>query len=176
MRIKILMLLMLTMFLVGCATVKTNYVDPTGRKLPDPSYNLQVIGEPLFFTFYYTAYEMVEDVDGSQISTPHFLNFLELQTIDTTKIKALTLTIEVNNPKQLKYTLYEKVELKVGGGNVNWKEIQKGGERNASKLPYRRFVYRLPLGEKVKMVDYMISVHLDDVEVLRIGHFRYQTT
>lgn len=168
------LLVAMAMVLVGCATVKTNYVDPAGRNLPNPHYALQVIGEPLFFTFYYTAYEEVKDLDGSKILKPTYLNLLDFNTIDKHKIKALTLSIEVNNPKGLEYDLYEKVEMKIGKGNVNNKLVQKGGSTNRSNLSYRHFVYNLPIGKDVKMVDYLVIVYFQQQEVARIGHFRYQ--
>lgn len=158
------------MLLVGCATVKTEFVDPYGRQMPNPHFVLQAVGEPLLVTFYYTAYEEIKDVDGSSIAKPTFLDFRSYQNLSVEKYKAITLTIEVRNPKNVEYSLYEQV--KYDTANYGGK-VQKGGEINRSNQAYRQFVYRLPCKDGVRAVDHVVIVHANDHEIMRIGHFRY---
>jgi len=165
-------MVMVIMF-VGCSTIKTNMVDPAGRQMPDPSYQLKIIGEPIGITFYYTSFTMVQDVDGSMISKPTYLDFLTFHEFYAGKIKAVTLTIEVSNPTGIEYSLYQKTDMKIRKDQVNTTEVQTGGEMNRSNQPYRQFVYQLPFGKDVRMVDHHVSFLVKDAEVARIGHFRY---
>jgi len=167
------LLIVMAMALVGCATIESPYVDPTGRMLPNPSYTLNVIGEPIRIVFYYTAYEVVEDVDGSQVPKPIYLDFLKHHEFNTKKVKAVQLIIEVNNPMEKEYGLYQEVDLTIARGQVNTTKMQTGGEINRSKMKYRQFVYDLPFGEQVRDVDHRVSFYVKDMEVARIGHFRY---
>ena len=173
MKSKHVTLLMAMMFLVGCATVRPQFVDPTGRKLPNPSYTLQVIGDPMHIIFYYASFEEVKDVDGTMISKPTYQSFLKHHDFYANKVKAVTLVIEVNNPNETEYSLYETVDVKIRKGQTNTTEVQMGGEVNSSILPYRQFVYPLPFGENIREVDHHVSFYVNNMEVARIGPFRY---
>ena len=128
------LLVIMAMALVGCATIESPYVDPTGRQLPNPSYTLNVIGEPIRIVFYYTAYKTVKDVDGTEVAEPIYLDFLTHHEFYAGKIKAVQLIIEVNNPMEREYGLYQEVDLSVARGQVNTTKMQMGGEINRSKL------------------------------------------
>lgn len=172
-RIRHVTILITLLLVIGCSTIHTNLIDPTGRILPDPSYTLQVIGNPLYITFYYAAHKDVKDVDGTHIFNPVYLDFLKFHDINRNEFKGITLTIEVNNPTGLEYSLYEKITMKTGG-NVNWIEVQKGGEVNRSNLPYRQFVYKLPYGKNFRIVDHLVTINLgNQKDIARIGNFRY---
>ena len=163
-------LLSIMLLLVGCATVNTEFVDPYGRQLPNPHFVLQAVGQPLLVTFYYTAYEEVKDVDGTVIGKPVFLDFRSYQTLSVKKYKALTLTIEVKNPAEIEYQLYEQIkydEAETG------KSIQKGGMIRKSNLPYRQFVYNLPCEDGFRSVDQLVIMSVGNFEIMRIGNFRY---
>lgn len=168
------LLLVMAIVFIGCATVKPNFVDPMGRTLPDKHYTLQVVGKPLFISFYYTAWEEVKDLDGSKIGNPTYLDFFKPNEINKKKVKAITMTVEVNNPTGLEYGLYQKMDLRIGQGNVNIKEVQTGGEVNRSNLPYRQFVYRLPIGKNIHEVEQLVKVYLENTEVARLGSFTYK--
>jgi len=172
-RIKHVILLIALLTLVGCATIKTNYVDSAGRSLPNPSYKFQIIGEPISIMFYYTAYEEVKDVDGSIILKPIYLDLLLYHYLNTKKIKGVTLTIEVNNPEGLEYSLYQKIDMKLGADSIHRTAMQKVGEVNRSNLPYRQFVYYLPFDKEVREVDSLVLFYLGDREVAQIGNFKY---
>ncbi len=170
--VTLLITIAMAIILGGCSTIQTKIVDPTGRQLPDPNYTLRVIGEPILVVFYYTSYEELKDVDGSAVGNPTYLDFLKFHDFHTNKVKAVTLTIEVNNPQRLEYSLYQKLDMKIGKG-FKQEEVQKGGEANRSNLPYRQFVYKLPYGENVRTVDNLVTLYIGNSEVARIGNFRY---
>jgi hypothetical protein len=157
---------------ISCATVKTEVKDTTGRLLPNPHYYAQPIAFPIAIIFYYTAYEEVQDVDGTILYKPTFLSFLESHEIDNKKYKNITLTIEVNNPNRIEYSLYENA-------NVDFIDSEdtlvanSGGVVNSSSSDYRQFVYQLPNGDNVKEVDYTMIMQIGDREVLRVGPFIY---
>lgn len=167
-RSKQIIFILTVMLLTGCATVNTTLKDVNGRAMPDPHYNLQLIGLPFYTSFYYTVYEEIKDVDGSAIYKPKYLSFLTEHDIYSEKYKAITLTIEINNLKNLEYSLYTDVKVKTRSN-----EIQSGGEVNRSNMPYRQFVYQLPYGDSVRKVDYHMTLRIDNSDVMSFGNFRY---
>jgi len=155
--------------LTGCAINHVQLVDPIAREIPKPHYVLSGISTPITVLFYYTAFEEIRDVDGTVIAKPTYLDFLDHQTIYTGKIKAVTLTLEINNPKGITYSLWE--EMKVNEKKVG--EVQSGRYLNRSNQKYRQFVYRLPLGGDVRDVEQCVRLMVDQNEVMRIGYFQY---
>lgn len=173
MNIRNVTLSVIMLLLIGCASVQTNWVDPAGRPLPDPSYTLNPIGTNMRVTFFYAGIKSTKDVDGSDVVSLDYLDMLKPdQDIFASKYQGVCLIIQVHNPEQVEYSLYEKTIMKVGQ-SFKSTEVQKGGERNVSKLPYRQFVYDLPFGEKIVEVDHLVILSIQDEEVLRIGNFRY---
>ena len=173
MKIKNVTLSLIMFLLVGCASIQTNWVDPAGRPLPDPSYTLNPIGTQMRVTFFYAAIKGTPDVDGSNVVSLDYLDMLKAnQDIVASKYQGVCLIVQVHNPEQLKYSLYEKTIMRVGQ-SFKSTEVQTGGERHASNLPYRQFVYNLPFGEKVVDVDHLVILHINGEEALRIGNFRY---
>ena len=170
MKRKYVTLLLSMLFLVGCSTTHTVLKDPIGRQMPSPHYVLQVVGLPLYVSFYYTAFETIEDLDGSEIAKPVFLDFITPHDIYAQKYKAITLTIEISNAKNIEYSLYEHLKMEVKNPS---KEIQKGGEVARSNLEYRQFVFQLPYGNDVRFVDHTIMFQIDNSDVLQIGSLRY---
>ena len=170
MKAKTYVTLLLIMLLFRCATIKTEYVDPHGRQLPDPHYVLKAVGMPILVTFYYTAYEEVKDLDGTIVSKPVFLDSLTYQNLSAKKYKALTLTIEVRNPQEIEYSFYEQIKYdEADTGKV----IHKGGRIKRSNLSYRQIVYHLPCEDGYRSVDQVVIMEVDNHEIMRIGHFRY---
>ena len=170
MKVKNVALIFIMLFLTGCATTQTRFVDQTGRVLPEPHYGLRVVGEPMYVTFYYTAFETINDLDGSKIAKPKFFGFMETHDIFAEKYQSITLTIEVNNPTQIEYSLYERRMMEIGSPRV---QAQTGGEIKRSNLEYRQFVIPLPYGEDIRSVDHLIILRIDDQDVMQIGSFRY---
>lgn len=159
----------LFLILMGCSTHKVQLVDPSLRAIPDPHFVLEGVGQPITVLFYYSAFEGVEDIDGTIVANPRYLDFLRHHDIFTNKIKAITVTIEVSNPEGLDYSLVETVSLKV----KKLGDVQSGRTLNSSNLIHRQFVYELPLGSNVRDVDHCIKVFTGGNEIMRIGHFRY---
>jgi len=170
MKVKYVTLIFIMLFLSGCATMKTQFVDQAGRAMPEPHYALKVVGQPMYVTFYYTAFETITDLDGSEIAKPAFFPFMKTHDIFAEKYQSLTLTIEVNNPTSIEYSLYERKDMKVGKAKT---EMQTGGEIKRSNLEYRQFVIQLPYGEEVRFVDHLIILQIDEKDVMQIGSFRY---
>ena len=171
MRLKhVTLFLMIFLLFTGCASVNTKLIDPTGRAMPDPHYVLRAVGTPLTATFYYTAFKVVKDVDGTLVSTPVFLDFLTFHDIDSEKYKNVTLTIEVNNPDNIEFSLYQTLDMEIGKGRT---KVQKGGEIKESNLSYRQFIYHLPLGEEIRTVDQHVTLSIENDVVMMIGNFRY---
>jgi hypothetical protein len=162
---------MLSFLFVGCATtMNVELKDQTGRVMPDPHYVLHGIENPIQVLFFYTAYEEVSDVDGTVIGKPKFLDLLTHHDIFAEKTKRITLTIQVNNPNELEYSLYRLIKLQVGDAR---REVHFGDEINRSKLPQRQFVYSLPYSEDVRAADYLITLQVEGSGVMEIGTFRY---
>lgn len=174
MKIKyVTLLIALVITLVGCTTIEHNLVDPTGRKIPDPSYILAVLDTDILIVFYYASYDETVDLDGSSIPNPDYLDFLKFHDFSRKKTKAVTLTIEVRNPQGLEYSMYQEMELVIRKDSVNTMKMQVGGEMYKSNLPYRQFVFKLPLREDVRTVDNLVKLYVGKHEVARIGNFRY---
>jgi len=168
-RFRYLVIFILFILLTGCAARRPQFVDPTGRLLPNPHYMMQTIGYPIAVVFYYAAYEEVEDVDGSKVKSPEYLSLFEHHNIDAKKIKAITLTMEIQNPREIEYSLYQEIIIK--GKEV--KTILEGGRANTSNMSYRQYVFNLPYGTDVLDVDHHLSLLVEGNEMLRIGHFQY---
>jgi hypothetical protein len=162
-------LILLTIFFVsGCAIVRPQFIDPTGREIPTPHYVSYIPGTPMSITFYYTAYQEVHDIDGTRILKPTYLDFMRYHKLPYEKYQGLTLTIEINNPSKIKYYLYHKMRIK-----ESIQDVQADGEMKKSNLGYRQFVYNLPYWEDLREVDNIVTLNIDELEVLRIGSFRY---
>ena len=172
MKIRNVTLLMMFMLLVGCASVQTQWVDTTGRPLPNPSYTLNPLGTNMRVTFFYAAMKGTKDVDGSNVVSLDYLDMMKEQDIFASKYQGVCLIIQVHNPDQDTYSLYEKVDMKIGQ-SFKSTEVQAGGEKNSSKMPYRQFVYDLPFKEDVVEVDHLVIVRVNGVESLMIGNFHY---
>jgi len=164
---------MLSLFLlVSCATIKAEVKDPVGRTMPDPHYVLQPVGYPILITFYYTAFEQKKDLDGTIIAIPKYLP-IKSHDIFADKTKAVTLTIEVNNPNRIEYSLYQQASVIIGKNFGERKEVKLGGELNRSNISYRQFQYKLPYGKDVRKVDYLVTLKIDNQELARLGNFQY---
>lgn len=170
--IKTIIFILLFVVFVGCSTIQMNYVNPAGRQLPDHCILLNGVGEPISTIFYYSTFKLIKDVDGTLIKkTLEYLPMTKIHHIYTNKVDGLTLTIEVNNPTGIEYSLYQQMSVKTRTG-----DIQTGGEINRSNLSYRQFVYMLPYSSDVRRVDHFLTLQVKGQPVLRIGHFEYQLT
>jgi len=165
-------LLVMMLMLVGCATVQTNYIDPTGRALPNPSYTMKPIGTNMTVTFYYAGMKTSKDVDGSDVATIEYFDMFEKHRFFDNHYQGIALIIHINNPEELEYSLYEKFNANIGI-SYSYVEMQKGGEVNRSNLPYRQFVYNLPFREDVVDVDHTVTLMIKGDPMVQMGPFHY---
>jgi hypothetical protein len=155
---------------MSCATINHQLVDPQGRELPTPHYKVNPVGYPLYITFYYTANEHIYDVDSTLILKPKFLALGETYDIFAEKYKSITLTIEVNNPQGIEYSLYQQITATLKSPTAR---MDIGGTLNKSNMRYRQYVFQLPYAERVREVDHSITLKIDDVDVFMFGNFTY---
>ena len=170
MQIKHIITFVMMLFFIGCSTVTTQLVDPMGRELPTPHYKVNPVGYPLYITFYYTANEHIYDVDSTLILKPKFLALGETYDIFAEKYKSITLTIEVNNPQGIEYSLYQQITATLKSPTAR---MDIGGTLNKSNMRYRQYVFQLPYAERVREVDHTITLKIDDVDVFMFGNFTY---
>jgi len=155
--------------LTGCATIKPQFVDPIGRIMPNPHYVLNGIEHPITVLFYYSSLKVMNDIDGTIVSQPTYIDFLKYQDFHLDEIKYINLTIEIRNPLGLEYSLYEEANVTLRDSNV----MKTGKELNKSNMKYRQFSYALPCQSDVQDVDHNISLLVNKQAIMQIGHFRY---
>lgn len=172
MNIRHVTILVIALFLIGCSTVQTNWVDESGKTIPDPHYTLNPIGTKMVVTFFYATVSERKDIDGTSILSFQYLDMMKKHNFCLTKYENLCLIIQVYNPEQLNYSLNENMNMKVGK-SFNSSSMQMCGKRRASILPYRSFVYNLPFEEDIVEVDHSVILKVDDQEVMHIGTFHY---
>jgi len=163
-------LIALLTLVVGCATIKANYVDQTGRQLPIPHYMLQNMSGDLMFTFYYTLLNVNKDLDGTILETPTYVCMASFHKIKLSHYKAITLTIEVMNPKETEYNLWEKYTSVDVEGNKTY----NGTNLAKSNAKYRQFIFNLPFSSDIKEIVYSIEVSDKNGDmILNIGDLHY---
>lgn len=173
MKFRNIFLIIILSFMIGCATIQMEVKDPTGRLIPTPHYYSQAIGYPIAVLFYYTVYEEVEDLDGTILQKPTYLSLFDTHDINTSQYKIMTLTIEIDNPEKIEYSLYKEEDIIIGEGEDRI-VVNVGGQfLNSSNSQYRQFVYTLPYGDNLHKVDHTVIMQIDDNEVVRAGTFSY---
>ena len=164
-------LIALLTLVVGCATIKTNYVDQTGRQLPIPHYVLQNMSGDLTFTFYYTLLKVNKDLDGSALRIPTYVSMASFHKIKLSNYKAITLTIEVMNPKKIEYNLWGKYTSVDAEGSKTY----NGSNLAKSNAEYRQFVFNLPFSSDIESVIYNVEVSDKNGDmILNIGDMHYK--
>jgi hypothetical protein len=164
-----IILLFLSLLIVGCATtIKSTYVDPTGRQLPVPHYVLQSTSDKMQATFYYALLKGKKDLDGTTIRIPTYLPLKE-QEIQFEKNNILELTIELLNMNQSRYVLWETYRIVYENNHVSY-----CGKRLATtNFNYRKFECLLPYSKDIKKVEYKIEIQSKGLTVMTIGNFQY---
>lgn len=167
----IILLVILCIFLIGCATiVKPTFVDPTGRQLPVPHYVLQDMSGDLTFTFYYTLLNVNKDLDGTILRIPTYIHLASFHKIKLSEYKAITLTIEVMNPKKIEYNLWDYYT----SVDVKENKTYNGSRLAKSNAKYRQFDFNLPFSPDIKQVVYSVEVSdKNGDQMLNIGDLHY---
>jgi len=129
--------IILLFLLVGCATSNMIAVDQTGREVPMPHYMMRTMDGNYQVLFYWATHEGVQDLDGTILSKPTYFDFFsEMKEINPRKISKATLTVEVINPKMLRYELWERTIIHDRDDNV----ISRGRMLGFSNQRSRDFV------------------------------------
>jgi hypothetical protein len=164
--------IIILLLLVGCAAPKLYITDQTGRSVPSPSYVLySSSSHPLQVTFYWSSTKIKKDLDNSTHKIPTFFNFTKPQTFDVGEVDSLLLIMEVHNPKELKYQLWEVYTASDRKGN----KLLRDQMIAESNFRYRRHVVNLPYNVNLKRVSYGVQV-IDNsgIPVMNIGDVVYR--
>ena len=81
MKIKLILPIIL-LLLLGCATTKITAVDQTGRQVPMPHYVLRTMDGNYQVLFYWAKHKGVRDLDGTLISKPSYFDFFKHDEIN----------------------------------------------------------------------------------------------
>lgn len=169
---KMLIPLIMLLFLLGCAAPSISITDQTGRNMPTPNYVLHSTDKKVSALFYYTAYYVEKDLDGYEVPIPQYLDLMKNNDIPKSKYKHLTINIEIQNPTEAEYSIWELVHW------TNKKGLDKGsGNRiGYSNRKYRSYTVQLPNSEDYRKVRYGLTITNDNGQtVMNLGEFRYST-
>lgn len=165
------MLFIMLLLLTGCASQPHFDIrDQMGRQMPYPSYSVSSTEYPMSVTFYYAKLRKDHDIDQSILLEPEYLNMFRFHDIDSEKYPQIIVAIEIFNPQELPYLIEESNELQIGPMRY---EAKSGSILNVSNKKYRNYMYNLPVGDNIRMVDNLITIKVEHNEVFRIGNFRY---
>ena len=170
--IKLAVSMILLSFLFGCATGSMIAVDQTGREVPMPHYVMRTMDGNYQVLFYWATHEGVQDLDGTVLSKPTYFDFFsEMKEINPNKISKVTLTVEVVNPKMLRYELWERTIIHDRDNNV----ISRGKMVGYSNQRSRTFVFIMPIDQAIKTVEFGIDfVNFEGQPVVHIGDYNYE--
>jgi len=158
------------LFLVSCGSPKIQLVDEGGRDYPNPSYVLRSNTKNISVMFYYTAYAFEKDLDGMEIPILTYLPIQERNYLSTKKYKRLFMNIEVQNPTEKEYQLWETVSWKSKDG-LQWEHRRRLSYSNRA---YRNYSLWLPYDEKYDNVKYWVTMIEPNGQILiDLGNFVY---
>jgi hypothetical protein len=167
-----LVMVMLTLTLiVGCSTVKTTFITPSGGPVADQYYVLTSTAYPIRATFFYVAMTSVKDIDGSDIPSIEYLDMRKEVKLIRGDYKELSLVVYMDNPEGLTLDFHRIVDKKIGKYHEPI-ELRMGGPVAKSNKT-RQFFFKLPYDEELTKADYTLIVEVDENEVFRIGPFTY---
>jgi len=146
-KIKTVTNFIILLFLLGCSS-NVQLVDQAGRDYPEPNYFLQSTQKPIAVLYYFTIYKDEIDLDGTKIPIPKNLSIHEKIALNGNNYSALVMTIEVQNPKEEVYELWEQIDLKNKKG-IQWSHGRMVGKSNRK---YRAYRFWLPYGPEYKNV------------------------
>jgi len=160
------------LFICSCAP-NVNYIMPITEQTPSPSYVLESTNDfKLNTVFYYSMFQGIKDIDGTEQLYPTYLDLFKKYDIflNNKNIRKLTLTIEVVNPDEKKYTLKEVATYY----DINGNKVDVTGNLGMSVLKYRKHVFDLPLTYKVKRMVYsVLLLDSDGNMIFTYGPFEY---
>ena len=134
------------LFLFGCAAPKLDVVDQTGRTMPNPHYVMRSIDKSISVLFYYSVISIEKDLDGYDIPVQKYLPLNQHNYISMKKYKYIMVNVEVRNPTEKEYAIWEMVTWK-----PSTSEDSASGRRvGYSNRSYRSYTIQLPKENKVK--------------------------
>ncbi|HUW05417.1 MAG TPA: hypothetical protein VMW01_04075 [Williamwhitmania sp.] len=163
----------LTFFAVGgCATQNLDIVDQGGRQIPTPHYIMKSLDKSVSVLFYYTAISTEKDLDGYEVPISKHLALNQQNYISMKKYKTIMVSLEVQNPTNQEYSIWEMIQWKSNGG-IDEARGQRVGKSNRS---YRSYTIQLPYDEKYKNVKYTLQLLSSGGKTLMfLGEFKYST-
>ena len=170
---KYYIILLINVFCFSCAGPRLFVVDPAGRQIPIPHYVLFSTSDLNIQTvFYWSKNKSKQDLDGMYLSYPQYLDISKTYTFSRRDITSISVTIEIGNPKEVCYELYQNIRIiDTKKSNITYTRKSIG----KSNTQYRQFVVYLPFDKKTNTVSCEFSVVScsDSSEVMRLGNFKY---
>jgi len=170
----VIFLLVIFLF-VGCAP-NVKLIEPTGRQIPSPQYMLQSTSDIQIQTVsYWASFKSKKDLDGTTILKPKFIPYTRSYVFSRKKFSGVTLTVEVKNPKLVKYQLLEHLTIvDERRRNVKYNRRIVG----ISDLYYRLFTINLPFREEhLGKVTYGLDLIVEDgMPIMHFGDLNYNLT
>lgn len=165
--IKLLLPIML-LTVISCTAPTYNLRLESGRPLANPNYVLKDTGDTdMMVTFWFTEFSSVTDLDGSKVFIPHTLEMNDVHSLGKDPQK-LTVTVEVWNPKFIKYDITYNVKSE----DLNFQMHQLTG---VSDLIYRNFTITLPINNKTdQSCLFQGMVNVEGLPLFMMGPFRYR--
>ena len=165
-------IMFLTLLLItSCTTKHVLVVDSFGRNIPQPHYvSRDLSGSGITVTFYFVKYELIEDVDKTQIKKPIYLEwrkeheFLEGQHVE--------MIVECQNPNLITYVALDRISTNTEIGIFKG-TLDKSKRYGVSNQEHRQFKFQIPTGQKAH-VTYSVEFTTEDgFKLFSIGPFRY---
>ena len=158
------------LFLVGCGSPKIQLVDKVGRDYTNPSYLLRSNTKNISVMFYYTAYSSEKDLDGMDVPILTYLPAHVKHSLSTEKYQKLFINIEVQNPTEREYQLWETVSWE-GKNGLQWEHRKRLSYSNRT---YRNYSFWLPYDERYDNVKYWVTIVEPNGKILiDLGNFMY---
>ncbi len=172
---RISLLILLILLVTGCASMpdQVNMMDVTGRPMPTPHY---VVGDARGYginvVFFYSLLSGTRDLDGTVQPNIRYVKMHGDYVFRKRDFYDVVLTLQVHNPKRIKYSLWERTAVRTQSGD----DVDRGGRIAISDLPYREFAFHLPFTEEnIDAVNHGIAMISDAGETLMyFGSFKYQ--
>ena len=170
--IKVVVSIILLSFLFGCGVKHVTAIDQTGRQIPMPHYVLHTMDGNYQVLFYWATHEGIQDLDGTIISKPTYFDYMrQMDVINPSKTPKVTLTVEVINPKKLRYELWERTIIHDRNDNI----ISRGNMLAFSNQYSRTFIFTMPIDQAIKTVEFGIDfVNHEGQPVVHIGDYNYE--
>ena len=166
---KQLLLSMLILSTISCASPNHDILLSSGRPLASPNYVLKDTSDlGMIVTFWFTSFTTIKDKDGTIIYIPHMMEMRKDNILDKNAEK-LILTVEVYNPRNLEYKIAFNSKYK-----MTMEEVEKRGVAAISDLKYRQHIINLPLSKDLINCMFMTELLLEGKTRFMMGPIKYK--